>query len=150
MKTEIESTINNLTVADLMTTDLFTLLEDDNVAIADEMMKWRNIRHIPVVNDQNEIVGLITNRDILKISISSLAGISLKDQRNLHHLVKAKDIMQKKILTVPENTPLYTAAKLMTTNKIGCLPIIGRGKLIGIITEADFVKFFTKKVEIWN
>lgn len=150
MRPEFEKAISNLTVADLMTSDLFTLLEDDNITVADEMMKWRNIRHIPVVNDQFEIVGIITNRDILKISVSALAGISHRDQRSLHDKVKAKDIMQKKILTVPENTPLFTAAKLLTANKIGCLPIINKGKLVGIITEADFVKFFTKKVEFWN
>ena len=79
MRSEIENSISDLTVADLMTTDLFTLLEDDNITVADEMMRWRNIRHIPVINDQNEIVGLITNRDILGISVSTLAGISHKD-----------------------------------------------------------------------
>lgn len=150
MRTEFERVVSELTVADLMTSDLFTLLEDDNITVADEMMKWRNIRHIPVVNDRFEIVGIITNRDILKISVSALAGISHRDQRTLHDKVKAKDVMQKKILTVPESTPLFTAAKLLTANKIGCLPIINKGKLVGIITEADFVKFFTKKVEFWN
>jgi CBS domain-containing membrane protein len=150
MRPEIENAISDLTVADLMTTDLFTLLEDDNITVADEMMKWRNIRHIPVINDRNEIVGIITNRDILKISVSTLAGISHKDQRLLHDKVRARDIMQNKILTIPENTPLYTAAKLLSSNKIGCLPIIKKGKLVGIITEADFVKFFTKKVDFWN
>ena len=150
MRPEFENIVSKLAVADLMTRNLFTLLEDDNVTVADEMMKWRNIRHIPVVNDKNEIVGLITNRDILKISVSALAGISQRDQREIHNKLKAKDIMQNKIVTVPENTPLFTAAKLLTTNKIGCLPIIGNGKLVGIITEADFVKFFTKKVEFWN
>jgi CBS domain-containing membrane protein len=114
------------------------------------MMKWRNFRHIPVVNDQNEIVGIITNRDILKISVSALAGISERDQRYIHNKLKAKDVMQTKIITVPENTSLFAAAKILTTNKIGCLPIIGKGKLVGIVTEADFVKFFIKKVEFWN
>jgi CBS domain-containing membrane protein len=150
MKIEIENAISELTVADLMTTDLFTLFEDDNITLAEEMMKWRNIRHIPVINDKNEIVGLITSRDILKISVSTLAGISQKDQRMLHDRIQAKDVMQKKILTIPMKTPLYTAAKLLSSNKVGCLPIIGNGKLVGIITEADFVKFFTKKVDIWN
>lgn len=150
MKAEFENVVSELTVSDLMTRDLFTLLEDDNVTVADEMMKWRNFRHIPVVNDQNEIVGIITNRDILKISVSALAGISERDQRYIHNKLKAKDVMQSKIITVPENTSLFAAAKILTTNKIGCLPIISKGKLVGIVTEADFVKFFIKKVEFWN
>lgn len=150
MKAEFENVVSELTVSDLMTRDLFTLLEDDNVTVADEMMKWRNFRHIPVVNDQNEIVGIITNRDILKISVSALAGISQRDQRFIHNKLKAKDVMQSKIITVPENTSLFAAAKILTTNKIGCLPIISKGKLVGIVTEADFVKFFIKKVEFWN
>ncbi len=150
MKAEFENVVSELTVSDLMTRDLFTLLEDDNVTVADEMMKWRNFRHIPVVNDQNEIVGIITNRDILKISVSAFAGISQRDQRFIHNKLKAKDVMQSKIITVPENTSLFAAAKILTTNKIGCLPIISKGKLVGIVTEADFVKFFIKKVEFWN
>jgi len=150
MRAEFENIVSELTVSDLMTRDLFTLLEDDNVTVADEMMKWRNFRHIPVVNDQNEIVGIITNRDILKISVSALAGISERDQRYIHNKLKAKDVMQSKIITVPENTSLFAAAKILTTNKIGCLPIISKGKLVGIVTEADFVKFFIKKVEFWN
>ena len=85
---------------------------------------------------ENEIVGIITNRDILRISMSTLAGISQKDQRFIHDKMKARDIMQTKILTVPENTPLFAAAKLLSNNKIGCLPIISKGKLVGIITEA--------------
>lgn len=147
MQIEIDGSI---TVADLMSTDLFTLFEDDSITLAEEIMKWRNIRHIPVINDQNELLGLITNRDILKISISTLAGISKKDQRNIHNKVTAQEIMQKKVFTVPPSTPLSQAAKILSSNKIGCLPVISSGKLVGIITEADFVKFFSKRMELCN
>lgn len=130
------------TVQDLMSVDLFTLLEDDNLRVADEVMKWKAIRHIPVIKDNGSLAGLITHRDLLKVSISTLAGMDKEDQNTLHQGIPASEIMNSQVMTIPPQTPLDKAAKLMFENKLGCLPVISNGKLVGIITEADFVKFF--------
>lgn len=136
--------INELTVSDLMTECPFTVMEDDNLRIADELMKWRSVRHIPVVNHRNHLVGLITHRDILKISISSLAGIDNNVQEEINRGVAIKNIMRSQVASVPYNTPLTKAAKMMFKHKYGCLPIIKNNELVGIITEADFVRFFVE------
>ena len=67
-------------VRHLMSTDLFTVYEDDNIQLVDDLMKWRRIRHIPVINQENKFVGLITHRDLLKASISSLTEIREEEQ----------------------------------------------------------------------
>ncbi|RLA64075.1 MAG: hypothetical protein DRQ88_06590 [Epsilonproteobacteria bacterium] len=138
-----------LLVKDLMTTDLFTLYADDSLKIAEEIMQWRNIRHIPIINYEEELVGLITHRDILKHSISTLAEISKNERDNLNNSIKMENIMHTKMITVPENTPLFTAAKIIANNKIGCLPIVQNSKLVGIITEADFVQYFIQTSSFW-
>ena len=129
-------------VEDLMTRDLFTLLEGDNLRIADEIMKWKAIRHIPVVREDGSLAGLITHRDILRTSISTMAAIGQDDQDRLNQGIPASTVMNHNVMTVPPKTPLDKAARLMFERKIGCLPVISKGKLVGIITEADFVKFF--------
>ncbi len=138
-----------LLVKDLMTTDLFTLYTDDSLKIAEEIMGWRNIRHIPIINYEDEIVGLVTHRDILKYSISTLAGISQNERDNLNSSIKMGNIMSTNMITVPENTPLFTAAKIIANKKIGCLPIVHGAKLVGIITEADFVQYFIQTSSFW-
>jgi predicted transcriptional regulator len=138
-----------LLVKDLMTSDLFTLYSEDSLKIAEEIMQWRNIRHIPIINYEDELVGIITHRDILKHSISSLAEIPKKERDDLNHSIKIENIMHTKTISVTEYTPLFTAAKIIANNKIGCLPVVRESKLVGIITEADFVEYFIQTSSFW-
>lgn len=119
-------------VSDLMSTDLFVLSSNHRFNAAKALMNWQRIRHIPVVNEQEELVGLVTHRDVL----STMA------QRGIEGELLVKDVMNKNIITVPPNMWLSDAAKLIIDNKFGCLPVVNRGRLVGILTEADFVKSF--------
>ena len=135
---------NILVVKDLMTTDLFTLYEDDNLKVLQEIMNWRAIRDVPVVNQKDELVGLVTHRDFLKVAISRLAGISKAEANDIYSKIRIGDIMKRNVTTVQPDTQLSEAASRMVENKYGCLPVVKDKKLIGIITEADFVKTFYK------
>ena len=130
------------TVGDLMTREVFTLLEDDNIEVLDELLHWRNIRHVPVVNDAREIVGLITHRDLLRIAVSELASVSEEEKRGMYRKIQIRTVMGHKVKVVSPNMDLSAAAKIMVHKKYGCLPVCEKGKLVGIITEADFVKAF--------
>ena len=132
-------------VKDLMTTDLFTLSMDDNLKTLEDMMKWRAIRHIPVVDDEKRVVGLVTHRDLLKYSISGFANVAEDEKDALNRSIPVSSIMKTNIQTVPPELTLQDAAKLMLKYKFGCLPIVDNEKLIGIITEADFMKFFVER-----
>ena len=130
----------------LMSTDLFTLLENDSLRVLDEMMKWRNIRHIPVVDHKNRLVGLVTHRDLLKLSFSALSGVEKSEQDTINDKILVGDIMQKDVRVVTSENSLKEAAAFMYKNKFGCLPVVDPSSeiLVGILTEADFVRFFVE------
>lgn len=111
-----------------MTTEIFVVHENDLLELVVKIMQWKNIHHIPVVNSKNKLCGLITKTNLIEIS-------NIKDK-----LLIAKDIMIKNIITVDAKTSVKTANGLMITNKIGCLPVLEYGDLIGILTKNDLEK----------
>ena len=130
-------------VKNLMSTDLFTINREDNFQVVRALMDWQRIRHVPVVNDDGTLCGLITDRDLLKHMISDLADLDPKEINRVYREIRAADIMEQDVVTVSPNCTTAEAARLMFENKFGCLPVVkGGGKLVGIITEADFVKVF--------
>ena len=132
-------------VRDLMTKDLFTLGQDDNLKTLEDVMKWRAIRHIPVVDEENHVVGLVTHRDLLKYSISGFANVAEEEKEALNKSISVSSIMKTNIQTISPELSLQEAAKMMLKYKFGCLPITENDKLVGIITEADFMKFFVER-----
>jgi CBS domain-containing membrane protein len=126
-------------VKDLMTIELFTLRPDHKLDLLDDVMSWQRIRHVPVVDPDNQLIGLVTHRDLLRVSVSSLAGVTRKDQRELYQHIQVGEIMQKDVITVGPEEDLRTAAAKMIDEKVGCLPVVYGGRLIGILTEADFL-----------
>jgi len=121
-------------VSELMTRELVTVKETQNLALADELLRLNRIRHLPVVR-QGKLVGLITHRDLLKAT-----GLKCPDPVN--QPLWASDIMTREVLTVGPDTSLRQAVSMMLKNKYGCLPVVGEdGNLLGIITEADLVRY---------
>lgn len=129
-------------VKDIMSTDLFTLISSDTFDMVDTLMKWRRIRHVPVVNEENTLMGLITHRDFLKVAVSRLAEVDQKELVKTYRQLKVSDLMQTDVLAVSPKMPLAEAAEIMHTKKFGCLPVVEDDKLVGIVTEADFVRTF--------
>lgn len=122
------------TVGELMTRELITLKETQNLAIADELLRLNRIRHLPVVR-QSKLVGLITHRDLLKAT-----GLKCPDPAK--QPLWASDIMTREVATVTPDTRLRDAVGLMLKNKFGCLPVVSEdGTLLGILTEADLVRY---------
>lgn len=126
-------------VKDLMSKDLFTLRSDHTLDLAEDVMGWQRVRHVPVINAKGELAGLLTHRDILKASVSSLAKLSETDQRELNRKIRIGDIMSKAVHTTTPETDLREAAAVMIDEKIGCLPVVDGKRLVGILTEADFL-----------
>jgi CBS domain-containing protein len=122
------------TVGELMTRDLVTLKETQNLALADELLRLHRIRHLPVVRE-GKLVGLITHRDLLKAAAQK--GLDPARQP-----LWAADIMNREVRTVRPDMSLRDAVKVMLDNKFGCLPVVGdNGNLLGILTEADLVRY---------
>lgn len=137
-----------LKVDDLMTKELFTLNEDDNLKMARSLMDLQRIRHIPIVNEKREFIGLVTHRDILRATISQLADIDPATQGEIDAGIPVGEIMQTGIRTTSAESLLKDAAYLLLNHKYGCLPVVNdKNGLEGILTEADFLKLTISLME---
>jgi CBS domain-containing membrane protein len=126
-------------VSDIMTREVITLSEEDNLSGVSEGMKHFRFRHLPVV-DGNKLIGLITHQNLLEVAASTLEPSSGSKTQAFNERLFARDVMLRDILTVSEDTRVVDAARLMWNKKIGCLPVVREGnQLVGIVTEADFV-----------
>ncbi len=116
------------TVEDVMTTALTTVHPDQLIEAAELEMKLANVRHIPVVGAHNQLVGILSNRDLLR-SLGGPRGRAIGD------------IMTRRVHTVRASDPASRAVDLLLEYKIGCVPVLGdEDQLVGIVTETDFLR----------
>jgi len=120
------------TVGQFMATDLFTLRPDDLVDLAASVMDWRHIRHVPVEDEEGRLVGLVTHRALLRL-------LSRRTQAESANPLTVREIMKTDPVTVSSTTPTLEAMELMRSNRVGCLPIVDDGQLVGIVTSYDFL-----------
>ena len=126
-----------LTVAEIMTREPYTLGPDDSLASARKLMAEHHIRHIPVLSTEGTLIGVVTQRDVLAAGDSTV--VSGKADRAGEDYVALSAIMTTPVQTVDENASLRGTAMHLQKNKLGCLPVLRKGKLVGIITDSDFV-----------
>lgn len=117
-------------VGQIMTTDLVTVQARDNVSLAEAMMRWEKIRHVPVEDEDGDLVGIFSMQDLVRV---------MKEVREAEEPITIGEIMQKNVVTVAPETATLEAIKIMRENKFSALPVVREGKLVGIITEADFL-----------
>jgi CBS domain-containing protein len=119
-----------------MSTDLITIAPGDNLDTARAIMRDKRIHHLPVVINDNHLVGLVTLTDVLAATDSRL-----RDQDSRLHAkdIQVEEIMIRDIATVDEHASLRQAALFLEKHKIGCLPVVTEDKLRGIVTDTDFV-----------
>jgi CBS domain-containing membrane protein len=131
---------DRLKIADLMSTDLVTLTEDETLAHAQRCMARGRIRHLPVVRD-GRLTGLITHRDLLAASFSIFAEVEHNEQRRIFDTVRVVEAMHRDVVTVGPDLNVARAARILLENKYGCLPVVDPDhRLLGIVTEADFLR----------
>ena len=136
--------VRTILVEDIMSTDVFTLGRNDKLSVADDLMKQQRIRHIPVLNADGDLCGILTQRDLFRgILLKSLGYGSRAEQKMLDSL-SIKEAMRDEVITITPDSTLSDAANLMLSNKVGCLPVVDDERLVGMISEADFVKQFAR------
>jgi CBS domain-containing membrane protein len=126
-------------VRDVMTTDLFCVGRQATMFDAKQIMNWKRVRHVPVVDDERKLLGLVTHRDLLAASASSLGSSLELDNANYLKAVPVELNMHHELLTVEPDTGLWAAALTLRDYKFGCLPVVEDDRLVGILTESDFV-----------
>lgn len=131
---------SKIRVEEFMETDLFTVQKDDIVELVAEMMDWRKIRYMPVEDAKGNLVGLITSRLLLRY-------FTQKNSPQGKDKAFVRDVMIKDPMTISPNATIVEAMKLMREKKLGCLPVVKNGELMGIVTEMDFVRIAGRLIE---
>ena len=131
---------SKMRVEEFMETDLFTVQKDDIIELVAEMMDWRKVRYMPVEDAKGNLVGLITSRLLLR-------HFTQKNSPQGKDKAFVKDVMIKDPETISPNATIVEAMKLMREKKLGCLPVVKNGELMGIVTEMDFVRIAGRLIE---
>jgi predicted transcriptional regulator len=123
---------SQLVVEEFMTTDLFTVQKDDILELVANLFEWRRIRYVPVEDDNKHLVGLITMRTVFK-----------EFNKEIHQDEKApkivSDLMIKNPITIHPEASILEAIDIMDSQRIGCLPVVKNNRLVGIITEQNYM-----------
>jgi CBS domain-containing protein len=132
-------------VRDLMTPDPYTLQPRDTLAALYDLMDSHRVRHVPIVDADGELVGLLTHTDLAMSALGSLSDLPLSQERDLLQRRRVREVMVTDLETVDPDTSLAEAASTLFENKIGCLPVVEGSRLVGILTESDFVRRFVEE-----
>lgn len=134
-------------VRDLMSAPVVSLFAEQTLPLAEDIMAFKHLRHLPVVDDSRHVVGLVSHRDILRAQISSLAGLSRDQARARQEEVRIEHIMTRDVWTVTPETLASVAGRTLLDHRFGCLPVVEGEFLVGIITERDFLRFAIRTIE---
>jgi CBS domain-containing protein len=125
---------NYLKVEQYMETDVFTVHADESVDLVANMMEWEHIRYVPVEDLDHHLVGLVSQRGLLRLMASGAIGAGSAS-------VAVADVMRPvaRLITISPETTTVEAIRLMREKSIGCLPVVHDNRLIGVVTERDFM-----------
>ncbi|MDA8121106.1 MAG: CBS and ACT domain-containing protein [Deltaproteobacteria bacterium] len=122
--------------------------ENDSMKKAMDLLREHEIRHLPVLKDGEKLVGIVSERDIKQASPSPATALEIREIYYLLDKVKVKQIMARRPYTISSTAPIEEAALIMREKKIGCLPVIEEGRLVGILTETDILDAFIEAMGV--
>ena len=145
MRTSSKSVVRNPEVRDLMTDRVFSLHATDDLEALYELMDTHHVRHVPVVDRDGDLVGLVTQRDLARSVLGVQDRLPLSMQQEILRRRSVREIMATEVETVDPDESLSAAAGMLLENKIGCLPVVEGAHLVGILTESDFVRRYVDR-----
>ncbi len=134
-------------VSDYMTSELTCVDEDDCLLDATMIFLRSTLRHLPVLRGKR-LVGVITERDVKQYAPSVLSGITSDEYNRVLETTPISRVMTRDPVTVRPGQQVIEAARLLTSKRIGCLPVVEDGELRGIITTTDMLKLLMKMLEL--
>ena len=129
-----------LKVKDVMSREVRTVTRNDQLGVADKLMKDERIRHLPVIDESGDVCAVVSQRDLFRGALLRALGYGSRAEETMLRQVVVKEAMSAELFTTTPDTPVAEAARVMIERRIGCLPVLEGGKLVGIVTETDFVR----------
>ena len=127
-------------VRDIMETKLVTISANERLSMVEDIMTLGRVRHMPVVQG-GRLVGVVSERDLLRASLSVLSEHRDAERRAFLHVVEISRVMSTPPIVIGPDATIEEAALLMADKKIGCLPVVVRDELIGMVTETDVLRW---------
>ena len=127
-------------IARRMTRNPVTATPDMSVGEASDLMKREKIHRLPVLDKDKNLVGVVTEKDVLHASPSPASSLSIHEMAYLLSKLKVKDLMTRDVVTITEDTTVEEAARLMVDQDLSCLPVVQGTKLVGIVTKSDMFR----------
>jgi CBS domain-containing protein len=134
----------SLRVSDCMTRGVATIHPDALARGAADMMRTRRIRHLPVVDGDAGLIGIVTDRDLGQVVFDPVIRARAGRLADAVKTITVADVMTRAVLTVQPETPLGDAARVMQEQKVGALPVVSGGRIVGILSELDVLKAFAR------
>jgi CBS domain-containing protein len=128
-------------VRDLMTRNVVTLGRNDKLVVADDVMRLGRIRHLPIVDEEGNLAGIVTQRDLFHSGLVRALGYGSHARTQILDGFSIKEAMTKEVVTTTPDASLKSAALMMLEKKIGCVVVLEARKIVGILTESDFVAY---------
>lgn len=129
-----------LRVKDVMSREVQVVKRNDQLSVADTLMKQGRIRHLPVLDEDGLVCAVVSQRDLFRGALLRALGYGARAEDTMLRQVPVKEAMSAEIHTIGPDATVADAARIMVERKIGCLPVVEGEKLVGIVTETDFVK----------
>jgi len=127
-------------VSDWMSTNVYTVNLGSPLSEAVKILREKKIKHLPVVDKKNAVIGVLSDRDIKEYMPSKATTLDVYELHNVLLETKVTKVMKRKVFTAKPDLPIEEAAMLMYDNNIGCLPIVENNKLVGIISDRDLFR----------
>jgi CBS domain-containing protein len=136
-------------VRDLMQTEVVTLDAKDHLDLADSLMRLGRIRHMPVLSD-GKLVGILSQRDLFRAGISTVLRLRPSAEREWLAKIPVREVMTSPVITARPDMSVREAVQLMLDHKIGCLPVVEKGELVGLLSETDCLRYLARLLDLWD
>lgn len=130
-----------------MQRDVLRLAEDATLGVAEDVMRLGGVRHIPVVAG-DRLVGIVSQRDLLRAAASTLLALTQEHRRDWLGTIAVRDVMTSPVRTVTPAQPASDVVALLLEHRIGCLPVVEDGRLVGIVSETDCLRYLARLLDI--
>lgn len=134
-------------VRDLMEKEVVTLNAGDTLDLADDIMRLGRIRHMPVTA-HGKLVGILSQRDLFRAAISSVLELRPAAEREWLAKIPVREAMTTNVQTIGPAATVHEAVKLMLDKRIGCVPVVEDGKLVGLLSESDCMRYLARLLDI--